>query len=152
KIKAISDYQFGPEITDVLFANPKKISILKSKNTGKIKYIRYDSEHLLTLRPSNGLFTINFQAASLIRTHCAPPKLRAIVLTEISEFIKQGRNVFCKHVIDIDKNLRPLDEVIIVNQEDELLAIGKLKIPVLYVKSFDRGVAIKVRKGINSKI
>jgi predicted RNA-binding protein (TIGR00451 family) len=74
-------------------------------------------------------------------------------MSEISEFIKKGRNVFCKHVIDIDNNLRPLDELIVVNEEDELLGIGRLMIPVAYVKVFNIGVAIKVRKGIfKSKI
>jgi predicted RNA-binding protein (TIGR00451 family) len=75
------------------------------------------------------------------------PKLRAIVLTEVSEYIKKGRNVFCKHVVDIDDDLRPLDEVIVVNQEDELLAIGRLKIPVPYVRAFNSGMAVNVRKG-----
>jgi predicted RNA-binding protein (TIGR00451 family) len=81
------------------------------------------------------------------------PNLRVIVLNEISEFIMKGRNVFCKHVVDVDENLRPLDEVIVVNQKDELLGIGKLKIPVPYVKSFKRGIAVNIRKGVyKSKI
>ncbi|MHA2325799.1 MAG: PUA domain-containing protein [Promethearchaeota archaeon] len=76
-----------------------------------------------------------------------------MLTNDISDFIKKGRNVFCKHVIDIDDNLRPLDEVIIVNQNDDLLAIGKLKLPTTYIRSFSSGIAIKVRKGINkSKI
>ena len=70
-------------------------------------------------------------------------------MNEISDFIKIGRNVFCKHIIDIDDNLRPSDEIIVVNQEDEILAIGKLVIPVPYVRSFKTGIAIKVRKGIS---
>jgi archaeosine-15-forming tRNA-guanine transglycosylase len=36
----------------------------------------------------------------------------------------------------------------VVNQENDLLAIGKLVIPVPYVRSFKTGIAIKVRKGI----
>jgi predicted RNA-binding protein (TIGR00451 family) len=76
------------------------------------------------------------------------PLMRAVVLSEISEFIKKGRSVFCKHVIDVDTHLRALDEVIIVNEDDELLAVGRLMIPVPYIKAFNIGVAIKVRKGI----
>ena len=69
-------------------------------------------------------------------------------MNEISDFIRIGRNVFCKHVIDIDDNLRAYDEIIVVNQENEILAIGKLMIQVPYVRSFKTGVAIKVRKGM----
>jgi archaeosine-15-forming tRNA-guanine transglycosylase len=36
-----------------------------------------------------------------------------------------------------------------VNNEDELLGIGKLVLAVPYIKSFKTGIAIKVRKGIN---
>ncbi|MEJ2248388.1 MAG: pseudouridine synthase [Candidatus Lokiarchaeota archaeon] len=149
KIKGISDYQFRPEITDVLFEDIEKIEIRKSKNTGKIRYLYIEDELLLTLRPTNGLFTLGFLAARKIIQHFPPPIMRVIVLSEISEFIKEGRNVFCKHVVDIDNDLRPMDEVIVVNQEDEILAIGRVKIPVSYIKSFDRGVAIDVRKGID---
>ena len=107
----------------------------------------------LNYRPNIGLFTLSLNAARRIKEKTTPPKLRVIVLDEISEYIREGRNVFNKHVIDIDKNLRPFDEVIVVNQLDELLGIGRLKLPVPYVRSFNNGIAVIVRKGINkSKI
>ena len=149
KVKAICDYQFDPEITNILFSNKKDIHIKRSKNTNKIRYIYLKDKLLLTLRPNNGFFTLSLLSAKILIENTKSPKLRAVVLTEISEFIKKGRNVFCKHIIDIDETLRPMDEVIVVNQNDELLAIGRLKLPVPYVKTFQNGVAIKVRKGIN---
>ncbi len=152
KLKAISYYQFGQEITPILFRELNNIIIVRSKNTNKIKYVHLKDtdELLLSLKPTNGLFTLSFLAAQMIVKETRPPKLRAIVLTEISEFILKGRNVFCKHVIDIDDELRPMDEVIVVNQQDEVLAIGRVKIPIAYIKSFTRGVAIDVRKGIGT--
>ncbi|MFX1302809.1 MAG: PUA domain-containing protein [Promethearchaeota archaeon] len=153
QIKAISDYQFGKEITDILFDDIEQIHFERSPNTHKIRYIYYKNNLLLTLRPTNGFFTLTLYSAQKLINKISPPKLRIIVLNDISEFIKKGRNVFCKHVTDIDEDLRPLDEVIIVNQNDELLGIGKLKIPVSYVKSFSYGIAVNVRKGIyKSKI
>jgi predicted RNA-binding protein (TIGR00451 family) len=148
KIKAISDYQFGQSITDLLFEDENEIKIEFSKNTGKIKHVYYKEKLLLNLRPTNGFFTLTLFSASKIIKYISSPKLRAVVLNEISEYIRSGRSVFCKHVVAIDENLRALDEVIIVNQENELLAIGKLLIPVPFVQSFKTGVAIKVRKGI----
>jgi len=153
KATAISDYQFGQSITDVLFEDENDIYFEFSKNTGKIKHVYYKDKLLLNLRPTNGFFTISLYSADKIINNTPPPKMRAIVMNEISDFIKLGRNVFCKHIIDIDDNLRPSDEIIVVNQENELLAIGKLVIPVPYVRSFKTGVAIKVRKGaVKSKI
>ena len=147
KIKAISDYQFSPSITDVLFENDDIITIEHSKNTNKIRYIYNEGRLFLTLRPTNGFFTLSLFSAQKIIEKTKSPKMRSIVLNEISEFIKKGRNVFCKHVIDVDENLRPNDEVIVVNENDELLGIGRLKIPIPYVKSFKNGIAINIRKG-----
>lgn len=153
KIKAICDYQFGPLITDVLFDNNNNIHIEFSKNTGRMRHIYYQENLLLNFRPTNGFFTLSLFSAKKIIKSVPKPILRVIVQNEISEFIKKGRNVFCKHIIDIDDNLRALDEVIVVNQKDELLAIGKLMFPVPYLRSFKRGIAVNVRRGINkSKI
>ncbi len=153
QIKAISDYQFGAIVTDILLDNIDHIKLVRSPKTNKIRYIYYKNNLLLTLRPTNGFFTLTLYSANKIITNISPPKLRVIVLNEISEYIMKGRNVFCRHIVEIDENLRPFDEVIVVNQNDELLGIGKLKIPVSYAKSFSRGIAVDIRKGINkSKI
>ena len=147
KIKAISDYQFGPEITDILLEDVGNIRIERSRNTDKIRFIYHKNDLILTLRPTNGFFSLTIPSARKILKRTKPPKLRTVVLTEISDFIKEGRNVFCKHVVDIDTDLRPMDEVIVVNQDDELLAIGRLKIPAQQVKFFQSGIAINIRKG-----
>lgn len=150
KLHSISDYQFGPEITNILFKNNDKIQIIRSKNTNKIKYVHLNDKLLLSLKPTTGLFTLSFLAAEHIINRTTVPKLRAVVLSEISEFIKKGRNVFCKHITAIDENLRPMDEVIVVNQEEEVLAIGRVNVPIPYIKTFTRGVGVDVRKGIGS--
>jgi len=150
KIRAISDYQFGIAITDVLFDNTENIHLIFSKNTGKMKHIYENDSILLNFRPTIGLFTITFHSASKIISELPFPKMRAVVLNEVAEFIRKGRNVFCKHLLEIDASLRPLDEVIIVNQEDEILAIGRLSMPIPYIKAFKTGIAINVRKGNKS--
>lgn len=151
KIKGISDYQFGIDITDILFDESEKIRIERSKNTKKIRYIYYKNNLMLALRPTNGLFTLSLFSAKKIIENTQAPRLRAIILTEVSDFIRKGRNVFCKHIVNIDNNLRTLDEVIVVNQNDELLGIGRLKIPIPYIKIFKSGIAVNIRKGVQSK-
>jgi predicted RNA-binding protein (TIGR00451 family) len=153
KIKGILDYQFGPDISDILVSENDNIDVRFSKSTGKIKHIYLNRDLLLNFRATNGFFTLSFHSAEKIIEHTAPPRMRVIVLNDISEFIKEGRNVFCKHVTRLDPRLRPMDEVIVVNEADQLLAIGRLMIPVTYALSFIRGIAVNVRKGFNeSKI
>ncbi len=148
KVKAICDYQFGQAITDILFEDESEIHFIFSRNTGKIKHIYHENNLLLNLRPTNGFFTLSLFSAERIINNTPSPKHRAVVMSEISEFIRKGRNVFCKHIVDIDIALRPNDEVIVVDQSNDLLAIGRLVIPVPYVRSFQTGIALKVRKGI----
>lgn len=147
KVKGISDYQFGHDITDVLFKNGEKLSFRHSKNTDKLKYVYQDGEFYLSLRPTNGYLTLSFPAAQQILDNTTEPRLRVIVLNEISKYIREGRNVFCKHVVDLDDRLRPMDEVNVVNENDELLAIGRLSLSTDSVRDFSRGVAVNIRKG-----
>ena len=55
KVKSISDYQFGNDITDILFENIGNIEIIRSPNTNKIRYIKSNNKLLLSLRPNTGL-------------------------------------------------------------------------------------------------
>ena len=100
QIKAISDYQFGKEITDILFDDVNKIHFERSPNTNKIRYIYYNNKLLLVLRPNNGFFTLTLFSAEKIINNTTTPKLRVIVLNDISEFIKNGRNVFSTKRVD----------------------------------------------------
>ena len=68
KVKAISDYQFGQSVTDLLFEDENEIRIEFSKNTGKIKHVYYKDKLLLNLRPTNGFFTLSlFSARKIIK-------------------------------------------------------------------------------------
>jgi len=147
KIKSLSDYIFGKDVTNLFFNNINSLKIERSKKTNKIKFVYLNNNLLFILRPTSGFFALTLFSAQKIIENILSPKLRAIVQNDISEFIKKGRNVFCKHVIKIDENLRPNDEVIVVNENDELLGIGKLKLPIDYILSFNKGVGIKIRKG-----
>ncbi|MFO8019425.1 MAG: PUA domain-containing protein [Promethearchaeia archaeon] len=147
KVKGISDYQFGVDITDILFATEEDISFKHSKNTDKLKYVYKQDKFFLSLRPTNGYLTLSFPAAQKILDKTSKPRMRVIVLNEISEYIREGRNVFCKHVVDLDERLRPMDETIVVNEDDDLLAIGRLTQSTDSVRAFTRGVGVNVRKG-----
>ena len=59
-----------------------------------------------------------------------------------------GKSVFCKFVVDCDYDIRARDEVLIVNEEDKLLAYGKSLLSACEIKEFESGQAIKTRKGM----
>ncbi|HUV84740.1 MAG TPA: PUA domain-containing protein, partial [Methanosarcinales archaeon] len=76
------------------------------------------------------------------------PKLRVIVQSDVSEAIQKGGNVFAKHVVDCDPSIVPYSEVIVVNEADALLAIGKALLMRDEMLHFKKGIAVKIRKGV----
>jgi len=147
KLRCIADYQFGKGIGKILFENGK-ITWKRSRETGKIRYVYRDGSLLLSLIPTSGFFTLTIRAAKILLENLKPCKLRVIVSADAEPFVKKGRSVFSKFVVDNDPEIRPGEEVIIVNEKDELLAVGRSILAGTEFLSFKRGVAVKIRKTV----
>jgi 7-cyano-7-deazaguanine tRNA-ribosyltransferase len=145
KVAAIADYQFGPGAANALFNGTLKF--IKSKNTGKIRNVHCDNEHVLSLRAEDGLFTL--KPAGAIKLHSAfkPSRMRVVVESESAEFNREGKNVFSKFVVKTDPELRPGDEVLVTDEQDNLAAIGRLKLTSHEIEAFDTGIAVRIREG-----
>jgi uncharacterized protein with predicted RNA binding PUA domain len=87
------------------------------------------------------------KGAEILLKSIEKPKLRVVILKDIVPFIQRGRNVFAKHVVDVDPNIRPGDEVIIVDPDDNLIAIGRAVLSAKEMLAFRSGVAVKTRTG-----
>ncbi len=146
QLKAVAQYQFGNEFDEVLA--PDTVLVTFSKNTNKIREILLDGKRLATLRATDGLYSLGLEGARRIIQYVKSPKRRVIVQSDVSEFIADGRNVFAKHVMKVDPEIMPEDEVVIVNEQDELLAVGRAQLSAEYMLAFQKGVAVKVRHGI----
>lgn len=72
-----------------------------------------------------------------------------MVISEISRFIRDGGNVFAKHVFDVDPDIRCGDEVIVVDKKDTLLGTGRASLCPSEILEFDRGPAVEVRSGVD---
>ncbi len=149
RIRRIAEYQFGKGIGDILF--PNGVEIEKSRKTGKIRRIYHEGKLLATMRASDGYLALSIEGARRIVEKTRKPKLRVIVASEIAKFIKEGRNVFAKHVVEADPNIRPGSEVIVVDESDRLLAVGRAVLNGEEMISFKSGVAVKVRKGVGGE-
>ncbi|MDI9619788.1 MAG: pseudouridine synthase [Candidatus Nezhaarchaeota archaeon] len=147
-LKMRADYQFGEGAGDALTSRGLKVE--PSKRTGKPRYVYDSSGRLLaTVRWSDGLMALSLEGARCLHEYFKPPRLRVIVAGEAVSFVKKGRSVFAKHVMDVDPEIRSGDEVIIVDKDDRLLAVGRAVLSSLEMRSFDAGIAVKVRRGID---
>ncbi len=148
RVRAVANMQFGYEAGELLFKNEAKVKMVKSKKTGKIRNVILDDEHILSLRAQDGLFTLKAQGAKVLHKQLKPPALRVIVDKDSEEFNRDGKNVFAKFVIDCDPEIRPMDEVLVVNENDELVAVGRALMNRQEMLAFNIGLAVKVREGI----
>jgi predicted RNA-binding protein (TIGR00451 family) len=150
KLRSVANYQFGMEAGEILF--PPHVKAAYSKKTGRMRLIYRDNVLIATLRPNDGLIALTLAGAEALLRKLPHPTLRVVVKNEVSDYIKRGRNVFAKHVVEADPDLRPQDEVIVINQRGELLAVGKAHLSSGEMLSFKSGVAVRVRRGVVKSI
>ena len=73
--------------------------------------------------------------------------MRCISMDDAVPFVSNGRNMFCQFVTDMDPEIRPMEEIIIVDKDDNFLDTGRAILTFDELKSFKKGIAIKVRIG-----
>ncbi len=145
RAEALANYQFGPGAADALLEG--EVEYVKSKKTQKIRNVLVDGDHVLSMRARDGLFTLKLAGGKRLHKALPAPKLRVVVNEESSPSNREGKNVFAKFVVDCDGELRPLDEVLVVSETDELVAVGRAVMNREEMLAFERGVAVKVREG-----
>ncbi len=144
RLRSIANYQFGENAGDALFSG--EVSVIRSKSTGKIKQVFVDDQLVATLRPRDGFLSLSLEGARrLLR---AGKGFLVVVSDEAAPFVSAGRSVFAKHVISADPEIRPGDEVLVVDEKRNLLAVGKALLNGEEMVMFKRGVAVKVRRGV----
>jgi len=103
---------------------------------------------LATLRPTDGLFSLTITGAKRIMEHVKPQRLWVRIQEEAEPFVAKGKSAFAKHVIDADEEIRPQEEVIVVNKKGEVSAVGRAMLSGKEMKTLRRGVAVRVRRGV----
>lgn len=149
RINNMIQYQYGFKLND---EELKKLIIKRSKKTNRIRNVLIptdgnNKEVLFTLRSNDNLLIPAKEGAKLIHEKLPFPKYRVVIDSEVEEFARDGKSVFSKFVINCDKELRPYEEVIIVNENDELLAYGTTLLNGKELGEFNYGAAVSVRSG-----
>jgi len=70
------------------------------------------------------------------------------VSDDVSSFVARGKSVFAKHIVAADDEIRPKEEVVVLDEEGRVLAVGRAVLSGREMKMFKRGVAVQVRSGI----
>lgn len=149
RIRKTADYQLGKDVGKVLF--PDSVTIGFSKKTGRIRHLFLDGKLLATLRPTDGMFSLTLHGAKRLVADLKPLRHWVRVEEDIATFIAEGKSVFAKHVTDADVEIRPMEEVIVLDEKDNVLAVGRAVLTGHEMTAFKRGVAVKTRKGVKEE-
>jgi uncharacterized protein with predicted RNA binding PUA domain len=164
KLAMTLDYVFGRGTSRLI--EYSKLDFEYSKKTGRLRHVYEAAEKpvlLFTFRP-NGSIAPTLAGGRLLlsralkgrkkmitskgrKDYSSIPKWVVVALDGVSGFIAKGRTVFCKHVVHCDDRLHPSEDVAVINERGELLAVGKSVVSGKTMKQFKRGVAIKIREG-----
>ncbi len=149
KIRQIADYQFGRGVGKALF--PDEVEITFSKTTGRIRHVYLNGKRIATLRPKDGMFSLTIEGAKRILENVKDLRNWIKVEDAAASSIASGKSVFAKHVLDADEEIRPKQEVIILDRHGNLLAVGRAVLTGREMKAFKTGVAVKVRRGVREE-
>ena len=141
QIKQTIEFLFGEDASRYF----EDIGVTRSKNTGMIRKVFVKGKFVGSIRPSDGFFIPNINGARLLLKASDYPKNRVVITDDAALFVSKGRSVFTKFIIDMDEDLRPYQEVLIVDKNDKLVATGKLLLNPREVKEFKNHIAVKVR-------
>lgn len=147
ELRKIAEYQFGVK-GDALI--PDNILVTISLNTNKIRFILHAGKRYLGIRAQDYRFNLYIPAGRVLNELLPPPLLRVYVKREYAEFVARGGSLFCRHVLIADPNIRPNDEVLILDQDNELIGVGRAQLPGWEMVYYNRGIAVKVREGVQA--
>ncbi|MFH0986499.1 MAG: tRNA guanosine(15) transglycosylase TgtA [Candidatus Micrarchaeota archaeon] len=143
EVRGASKYWYGADVF------PEKLAIKRSPRTGRIRevYEASDSYSLLASVRANDFMLILHGASKQLHAKTKYPAHRIAVDDdeEVHKLISQGKNVFAKHVAELDKTIKAGQCVLVVTKKDELLASGTAMLAAPEIKDFDRGMAVEVR-------
>ncbi len=126
---------------------PANVEIQLSPRTGRIRYINLDSERLATLRPTDGLLSLSIKAAEFMAKNMPDARCFVTVQNDVSKYIAAGGDVFAVHVVKADADIGAKDEVVALDEEGKVLAVGRAVLSSREMLAFKTGVAVKVRHG-----
>ena len=148
RVIATLDMQFGQGVgTRLISELENNIYYKKSRKTGRVRNVFFDKTHVFSFNAKSGRITLTREGARLIHGHLSYPAYRVVIHDEAVPFAREGKSVFSRFVLHCDPDIRPGDQVLVVNEEDELVAFGRALLNGREMNDFNTGPAVNVRKG-----
>lgn len=148
RIRIIADYQFGKDVGEKLF--PDGVRFVLSR-TGRVRQVLEGDKRIATVRANDGFLILSAYGGQKLKDALPFPQKRVVMNDDAAPFVAKGKTAFCKFVLDCDPEIRALEEVLLVDKDDNLLATGQALLCAAEMLAFKRGMAVSVRYGVKGK-
>ncbi|MGP6206634.1 tRNA guanosine(15) transglycosylase TgtA [Cuniculiplasma sp. SKW3] len=142
KIRFLADLQFGTGSGKALFVDDIKIDI--SKKTGRIRTIRRGEKIIATMRAHDGYLALTMDGGEVIRQFHRGIKNRVRVTEESAKFNSVGKSVFYQFILECDEEIVPYNDVLVVDPEDHLVAVGRALASGKEMGQYKKGIAVTI--------
>lgn len=116
---------------------------LRSRRTGRLRELSYH-EHAAFRIGNDGLPRPTWIGAGLLHQAVRPPRLRVVVREDAVPFVRDGRSLFSRFAGPVDPAIVPGASVLLVDERDALLAVGRAELAGHEMGRFTRGAAVVV--------
>ncbi len=147
RVRTIADYQFGKGAGAALFPDNVEFQL---STTGRVRQILLDNMRIATIRAQDGMLTLGITGARALHGFVRFPGHRVVVNSEAAPFVARRKNAFARHVLSVDPDIRDGQEVLVVDENDKLLATGKTVLCAGEMLAFKKGMAVDVRNSMEA--
>ena len=147
ELRTVADYQFGATAGNALFPPGDEIEIRRS-SSGRPRQLVANGDRLVSYGV-DGRFTLGIAGGRRLAAAFDAPRCRVVVGDNSEPFVREGKNAFAKFVSGVDPEIRPGDELLVVHERGDLLAVGRAELSAEAMADFDSGMAVKVREGVD---
>jgi len=146
RLRTLADYQFGRGAGRALFGEGQQEVTVRRTSTGRPQQVLAGGDRLVSYG-TDGRFTLGIAGGRRLHAVLDAPAYSVVVGDESEPYVRDGANAFAKFVLDADPAIRPGDEVLVVHERGDLLAVGRAELPAGAMRDFGTGMAVKTREG-----
>ncbi|MDH5021527.1 PUA domain-containing protein [Halobacterium rubrum] len=148
-LRTVAAYQYGAGAGRALFPEDEAYRVERS-NTGRPQQVlREDGKRLVSVG-LDGRVTLGPAGGQRLVDALEFPRARVVVGDESEPFVRDGKNVFAKFVQTVDGGVRQGDELAVVHENGDLLAVGRAELDAESMRDFEAGMAVMVRSGVEA--
>ncbi len=137
QVERLLRWEFGAAAARALAGG---LSAERSRRTGRLRRLHAQGEVAFVLG-NDALPRPTLRGGQLLLAATEPGRSRVVVAADAAPFVREGRSLFSKFVVAADPALVPGSSALLVGEDDELLAVGRLLLAPSEMGQIRRGVA-----------